>query len=145
MNALFADITSGDAQKIWASSSAIVALRDAAALDALAAHVLEIRAKTDGIPLGGALMPNSERLKFALRKLDYWREKAGCLCRLYPERLMYDPKREAEAGNVRLLSTTSDAAAWPTTYTCACTLCGANYSVEEGEYHYTWWKWTPLT
>ncbi|MEV0646394.1 hypothetical protein AB0I28_14135 [Phytomonospora sp. NPDC050363] len=25
---------------------------------------------------------------------------------------------------------------------CECADCGKRFEVEEGEYHYTWWKWT---
>ena len=141
MSALLADLLSGDATRIWSATSAITTLRDAQELDLLAAHLAEIEAKTAGVSLSGALMPNSERLKFALRKLAYWRDKEGCLCRLYPEWLMFDPKKEEAAGNVCILRTKTDRV-WTVGYDCRCTICETDYAVEEGEYHYTWWKWT---
>ena len=129
MDPLLTDLLSGDAQRIWSATSAITTLRDAQELDTLAAHLAEIQAKTDGVPLGGALMPNSERLKFALRKLAYWRDKEGCLCRLYPEWLMFDPKKEEAAGNIRILRTETDGA-WTVGYDCRCAICGTDYAVE---------------
>jgi hypothetical protein len=142
MNTLLRDITSGDAHRIWSSSSAIIHTRDAESLDQLSAHLPEIRAKTAGIELGGALFPNKKYHEFALRKLEYYRNKSGCLCRLYPEYLMYDPKKEQSAGNVRIVDTSYSEGNWIDAYTCECTLCGTGFRVEEREYHYTWWGWT---
>ena len=140
MNTLLEDITSGDAHRIWASACAIAKLRDTSELDLLSAHLAEIEAKTSGIPLGGALFSNSEYLKFALRKLRYHQAKAGCLCRLYPEMVMFNPAREEEAGNIRILDTIYSGQ-WISCYLCQCTLCATVFRVEEGDYHYMWWAW----
>jgi len=140
MSTLLSDLTSRDPHRIWSATSAVTTLRDPVQLDLLAAQLPEIRAQTAGIDLGGALLPNSERLKFVLHKLEYWRDRTGCLCRLYPDWLQFDPNREAKAGNIRILETNL----YERTYTCECALCGTRYTVEEGEYHYTWWKWQPV-
>ena len=140
MTTLLEDITSGDAQRIWASACAIAILRDAGELELLSAHLPEIEKKTSGVELGGAFIPNSEHLKFALRKLRYVRSKAGCLCRLYPYWLMFNPLREEEAENIRILDKAGDGQ-WNTFYRCQCTLCATVFRVEEGEYHYIWWQW----
>ena len=76
-----------------------------------------------------------------LRKLKYHRDRVGCLCRLYPEYLMYDPQKEAAAGNVRIEDTIYQDGKWVDAYLCVCTACGTRYRVEEREYHYTWWGW----
>lgn len=138
---LLRDITSGDAQKIWASSGGIIHLRNHSALEMLAAHLPEIREKTQGVPLGGALFPNSEHLRFALRKLEYVRSNSGCLCHLYPEYLMYNPKTEEQEGNVRIVSVHYLEGGWVDTYTCECTICRTVFRVEERESHYMWWGW----
>ena len=141
MSTLLDDITSGDAHRIWESACAIATLRDASELDLLYAHLPDIENKTRGIDLGGMLFPNREHLNFALRKLRFYKSKAGCLCRLYPERLMFNPSREAEAGNIRILETVQSND-WNVFYKCQCALCNTVFRVEEGEYHYTWWKWS---
>jgi hypothetical protein len=140
MGTLLEDITSGDAHRIWESSCAIAKLRDTHELDVLAAHLPEIEKKTEGIDLGGALFPNREHLKFALRKLRYHKAKAGCLCRLYPDRLMFNPIREEEAGNIRILESLRSNER-NDSYRCQCVHCATIFNVEEGEYHYTWWAW----
>lgn len=141
MPTLLEDLTSGDSQRIWSSSCAVATLRDTAELDVLAAHLPEIKRATRNIPLGGALFPNDDRLKFAIAKLEYVKNKAGCLCALYPRYLFYNPNKEQEAGNVRILTATGRET-WNPNYSCQCTVCGATYSVEEGDHHYTWWQWS---
>lgn len=140
MSTFLEDITSGDAHRIWASSCAIAKLRDERELSVLSAHLSEIEKATSGITLGGALFPNSEHLKFALRKLRYYQSKSGCLCRLYPDYLMFNPAQEEEAGNVHILKTIPNNG-WNPFYECRCALCETIFRVEEGDYHYTWWAW----
>lgn len=145
MSTLLQDITSGDARKIWASASAIIHTREEETLNLLASHLPEIRAKTRNVELGGALFPNSEHLKFALQKLEYYKNRTGCLCRLYLEYLMYDPRREETEGNVRIVGICYMEGAWVDAYDCKCTLCGTAFRVEERESHYTWWGWKIAT
>ncbi len=141
MSTLLQDITSGDAHKIWASSCAIIYLRDPHVLDMLSSHLSEIQETTRGIALSGAFFPNSKHLNFAICKLDYHKNKRGCLCRLYPDYSMYDPKQEEKEGNVRVFATSYLEGGWIDAYTCTCALCGTEFRVEEREYHYTWWGW----
>ena len=143
MSTLLDKLTSGDAHQIWEGACAIATLREAPELDLLCAHLPEIEKATRGIELGGMLFPNREHLNFALRKLRYYKSRAGCLCHLYPDRLMFSPAREEEAGYIRILATVASAE-YNAVYRCQCALCGTVYSVEEGEYHYTWWKWSPV-
>lgn len=144
MSTLLDDLTSGDPTRIWSASSAVVYLRDPQELDVLAQHITEIRRRTKGVELGGALVPNAERLRFVLHKLAYHRDRAGCLCRLYPEHLFYDPQKERTAGNVRIEETVYLDGNWVDGYVCVCTVCATRYRVEEREYHYTWWGWKAL-
>ena len=144
MSNLLGDLTSKDPTRIWSASSAVVSLRDPQELDRLAQGVADIRRTTKGIALGGALYPNAERLRFVLRKLEYHRDRVGCLCRLYPEYLIYDPRKEAAAGNIRIEETVYQDGRWVDAYVCVCTICGTHYRVEERESHYTWWGWKPL-
>jgi hypothetical protein len=83
MDSLLEEITSRDAVRVWASSCAIIKLRDSAQLHLLASQLEAIRAATENLELGGMLIPNTVHLNLALRKLDYHRQGAGCLCRLY--------------------------------------------------------------
>ena len=144
MSTLLADLTSGDPHRIWSASCTVAKLRDVEELDRLAQHLPLIWCKTRGVKLGGLFVPNSEHLRFALRKLRYHRAGRGCLCRLYPERLFFNPEDEAAAGNVRIEDTTYVDGKWVDFYTSVCTLCGARYRVEERESHYLWWGWKPL-
>ena len=144
MSTLLEDFISADPHRIWSASCAVAKLRDVEELDRLAQSLAEIRRKTTGVKLGGMFVPNAEHLRFALRKLAYHRDKKGCLCRLYPERLFFNPEEEAAAGNVRIEGTTYVDGKWVDFYTCVCTLCGACYRVEERESHYMWWGWKAL-
>jgi hypothetical protein len=141
MSALLEDITSQDPARVWSSSCAIIKLRDFHQLDQLIANLPEIKRKTQNLELGGALFPNREHLNFAIRKLEYYRNQSGCLCRLYPGYLMYDPKKEEEQGNVEIIEVKYVQGNFVDAYRCRCLQCGAEYHVEEREYHYTWWGW----
>ena len=143
MSRLLDKLTSGDPHQIWESACAIATLRDASELNILCAHLPDIERATRGIELGGMLYPNREHLSFALRKLPYYKAGAGCLCHLYPERLMFNPVAEEEAGNIRILETTRSSD-YNAMYRCECALCGTQFLVEEGEYHYTWWQWSQM-
>jgi len=145
MNHLLQDILSRDPTRVWSSSCAIIKSRDRHELDCLASNLEAIREQTKNLALGGALLPNAEHLKFALRKLEHHRAGTACLCQLYPDYLMYSPQQEAEAGNVTIESTSHLEGGWVDFYVCRCTICGQRYRVEEREYHYTWWDWKPLT
>jgi hypothetical protein len=140
---LLDDITSRDPVRIWSGSCAIRTLRDKRELGILATHLDMIRERTQGVPLGGALRPNSSHLQFALRKLEFVKSSSQCLCVLYLEDEMYDPGKEEAQGNVCILQTVRLDGGWVDHYHCQCSECGANYRVEERESHYTWWTWTP--
>ena len=141
MSTLLDKLLSGDAHQIWEGACAVATLGEAAELDMLCAHLPEIEERTQGIELGGLLFPNREHLRFALRKLRYYKAKAGCLCQLYTERLMFSPAGEEEAGNIRIIEKVQSCD-YNATYRCRCALCGAQFRVGEGEYHHTWWRWS---
>ncbi|MDQ1832984.1 hypothetical protein [Massilia scottii] len=142
--AILADILSRDPIRVWSASGAIIHLWDRAALDMFAAHLADIQRATSGLALGGAVFPNAEHLKFALRKLAYHRDTAQCLCALYPDYLMYNPQKEQKAGNVRIDAVTPAEGGWGEDIDCTCCRCGTRFKVEERESHYTWWGWKAL-
>ena len=137
---LLADFLSGDPHRIWSASCAVRTLRDPAVLRHLATQREQIRASASTVPLGGMVRANSTHLDFALAKLAYVAEASGCLCLLYTKDDLYDPKKEEKAGNVRIVSTVLRDR-FIDHYLCECTLCGARYRVEEGEYNYTSCRW----
>lgn len=137
---IFSDLYSRDADRVIDAMWAIFRLRDADALDTLAAALPGIERATAGLDLGGMVHSNDDTLAFALGKLRHHRDRAGCLCRLYPGHLLYDPEVEAEAGNVRILET-RHVEKWLDSYSCECTQCGTLFAVEYGEQHVSWWKW----
>jgi hypothetical protein len=139
---LLADITSGDPTRVWSSSCEIIKLRDPVELGELAANLSEIRQSTEDLTLGGAFVSNDLHLSFAIRKLEYFRDGAGCLCHLYPEYPMYNPVKEAEVGNIGIDRIAYFQDSRVDAYLCSCTSCGTHFRVEEREGHYTWWGWT---
>lgn len=135
------DLTSRDAHRIWSGACAVRNLRDRDELHLLASHISEIREATLDVSLGGALRPNSSHLDFAIHKLEFVKDPSACLCSLYTMDDLYDPAKEQESGNVKILGTTLLDGGWVDFYECECLECGAKYRVEEREYHYTWWAW----
>lgn len=143
VNDLLADLRSRDAHRVWSAACVVNVLRDPEALRQLAEHLPEIEQETAGLDLGGAFYPNSERLRQAISTLRV--QQAGghlCRCWLYPQFQTYDPREEEKNGDATILS--SDPPDWNMTYRCRCTHCEAEYDVEQGEYHITWWQWQPV-
>lgn len=142
--ALLQDFLSRDATRIWSASGAVAQGWDRAVLAELARHRDAIRQATEGVQLGGMLRPNALGLAFALRKLDFVAEEAGCLCTLYPLYDMFLPAREAAEGHVDILELRQDPATWAEQSRCRCRVCGQVFAVrEEAGGHYPWAVWTP--
>lgn len=144
MKKLLDDMLSRDPHRVWSAAGAVIRLRDSAALDVLAVHSDDMRRATGTLALGGAVFPNAEHLRFALRKLEFHRDRQGCLCALYPEYLMYSPHREEQDGHVRIDAVTTPQDAWGADLACTCRHCGSRFHVQERESHYTWWGWKAL-
>jgi len=138
------DLRSGDPTRIWSGAGAILRCWDLALLGELALHIPEIRQKTAGVPLGGALHPNSVHLDNAIARLEHVRDQRGCLCRLYGSSQFDNPAQEAERGNVQISETHLLDGNYVDYYACTCLHCGARYRVVEREYHYTWWGWSRI-
>lgn len=136
---LLLELTSRDPHRVWAAVHAVIRAPRAELL-LLVPALPEIRQATQGLDLGGALFPNTQHLEHALRVLEAARDGL-CPCQVYPAWLFYNPEKEAARGAVEILS--SSEPDWHMTYTCRCLSCGRTYEVEQGEYHYTWWQWTP--
>lgn len=117
-----------------------VRTRDAALLDPLVRWLPKIRRATDRLELGGALHSNGVSLDHALAKIENYRDRT-CWCANYPGLVFYEPSKEVDSGYVRILSTTEPG--WSMTYHCVCAVCGQEFDVEQGDYHYMWWKWVP--
>jgi hypothetical protein len=141
---LLEDLISRDSTRIWSASCAVRHLRDEAALVELATHITHIRESTHGVDLGGALRPNSSHLAFALRKLEWVRDRQGCLCGLYTHDDLYSPVEEAAKGNIRIQQTHLLEGGYVDFYEVTCALCNTPFKVTEQEYHYPWWRWEPL-
>jgi hypothetical protein len=141
-DSLLADLTSRDAQRIWAASHAVAKVGDGALLRALSAEVGAIEAATDGVELGGALRPNRVALEFAIKKLRHVATSDDCLCTLYPTYDLFDPAAQADAGHIAILA--EETIPYASIYSCRCATCGADYTAEERDYHYMWWEWTAV-
>jgi hypothetical protein len=137
---LLEDFLSDDTRCVMHATWQVIRTRDAEALDPLVAALPRIRRATDHLDLGGALHSNRVSLEHALEKIENHRDKT-CWCANYPGLSFYEPSKEEKSGYVRILSTSEPG--WSMTYRCVCVLCGQEFEVEQGDYHYTWWKWVP--
>lgn len=133
-------LLSRDPDRIWRASWEVIGTRDIEMLETLRSALPDIRRATADIELGGMIRPNRDALAHALDKVQTYR-MWRCWCDDYPRLLAYNPAREEERGHATILSRVDSG--WPTTYECACAACGTQFSVEEGEHHALWWRWTP--
>jgi hypothetical protein len=134
-------LTSKDSHQIWSASCDIAKCTDIDELKALSDHLDSIMESTKGINLGGGFCPNSYHLEFALKKLEYVKRSAGCLCSLYPEYMFYSPVKEQDSGCITIDKAVEIDGKWNDYYLCHCNQCLSKFKVKEREGHFTWWAW----
>jgi hypothetical protein len=141
------DLLSRDNSRVLHAVWEVIGTRDADVLAPLATALPAIERATDDLDLGGALLSNQDNLDHALDRIRLF-EKRRCLCAAYPDHVRYEPAKEEASGHVRIVAEA------PVYYNgmpgrpkrlCECTACGQRFEVEEGEYHYTWWKWVAVS
>ncbi|HVK28051.1 MAG TPA: hypothetical protein VM575_06905 [Nocardioides sp.] len=140
---LVADFLSGDRSRILSALWEVMRTRDPAVLTPLVTALPAIERATADVDLGGALVSNASNLERAFQRIELFGTGA-CLCTAYPAHQFHDPAKEEHAGHVRIVGTVPNERQWEPDRICECTACGKRYQVEQGEYHYTWWKWTAL-
>lgn len=133
--------TSKNPQEIWSASCEVAKCNSLELLDSLAVDIKTIESSTKGIDLGGGLCPNSYHLEFALKKLRYVEQRAGCLCSLYPEYMFFNPIDEEKSCSIAITETVQIDGKWIDYYRCKCSKCHTSYKVEERDGHFTFWSW----
>ncbi|GAB2620822.1 hypothetical protein GCM10027067_35860 [Pseudactinotalea suaedae] len=141
---LLADLLSGEKDRIISAMWEVFATRDREILVPLARYLPKIRQATADVELGGMLASQRSNLEHVLDRLGLV-SSGACLCAAYPAHQFYDPKKEEGRQHVRIVGTVPNQQQWEPDRICECCDCGARFQVEQGEYHYTWWKWRPLT
>ncbi|WP_139977342.1 hypothetical protein [Nocardioides litoris] len=136
------DLVSGDRARVLTAVWEVIRTRDPAVLGPLVPALPAIREVADDADLGGALISNRTHLAHALLRVRLHGEGA-CLCLAYPDHQLYDVVKEVDRGHVTVVGTVPNPRQWEDDRICACTGCGRRYQVEQGDYHYPWWAWTP--
>ena len=141
------NLLSGDPQKVWEASFDVKNLRDEEELRSIADHIQAIKKATKNIDKdsGTDLITNNSPLSFALLKLKFVKDSAGCQCELYPSNPFFNPNKEAEEGLIIISDKVEDAKNWTADYRCACTKCGNKFKVKKVEYHGPLYVWTNLS
>ncbi|HSX66173.1 hypothetical protein [Nocardioides sp.] len=134
---LLQEFLSRDQKRISAAIDVVNRSSDTALLTPVAD---ELRAVLAALNAADFVIVDGNPVELAVDRLEIVRD-GGCLCATYARRSV-DPEREAAQGWVRIESETCELGGRPQRVV-ACTSCAAVFDVEEGEYHYTWWKWVP--
>lgn len=137
------EFLSGDKKRVISALWEVMATRDPKILAPLAAALPTLRKATEELDLGGALVSNASNLDRAFARIQLFADGV-CLCTAYPPHLLFNPVKEEHRGHIRVVGTVPNERQWEPDRICECTDCGRRYQVEQGEYHYTWWQWTPL-
>lgn len=141
---LVQDLLSGEPSRVLGATWTVIGTRDPELLAPLVTALPAIRTATAGLDLGGALIRNATHVRYALARLQLVAD-GECLCTAYPDHLLHDVAKEEARGHVRVESTVPNERQWEPDRICVCTACGRRYQVEQGEYHYPWWQWRPIT
>ncbi len=149
-------ITSQDSHKVWEAACRIINMgQDYDKIAPLIAHLPLIKAKTEGLHKGGGLVSKQHFIDFAIKTIEFHESSHECPCALYVKEYQlnndvvtrmhqydgFDPNREIEKGNVKILNTTLIQNNQGYSYLVECTKCEEKYQVEELEYHFQWWHW----
>lgn len=140
---LLDDFLSKDSRRILHAVWEVFATRDPEVFAPLVKALPRIDRATDDIDFGGMLASNARHVDHALDRIRLF-GKHQCLCGAYSDHMFYEPAKEEAYGHIRIVEEI------PVFFNgrpdrpkriCECTDCGKRFEVEEGEYHYTWWKW----
>ncbi len=140
---LVADFLSGDKDRVLAGVWAVFATRDPEILAPLARALPAVEKATADADLGGVLASNQSNLEHVLDRIELF-GKGVCLCAAYLSHQFYDPQKEERRRHIRIVETVPNDRQWVPDRICECRDCGKRFQVEQGEYHYTWWKWTEV-
>ena len=133
------DFLSQDTSRVLHAVWTVRESRDPALFDELVGQLARIRSSTESLDLGGIIYSNYDHLEHALETVENYR-RGLCWCTNYADTLLYNPETEQDKGRVTIVSTSTPA--WDMTFECTCTVCGRQFSVEQGNYHAMWWAWT---
>lgn len=140
---LLDDFLSKDTDRVLHAVWVVFRTRDPEVLAPLARARGRIERATDELDLGGALFSNRKNMDHALVRLEL-AASGTCLCAAYRDHLLYEPAVEEAARHVRIVEEIPqffDGQPERPRRICECTACGRRFEVEEGDYHYPWWKW----
>lgn len=145
INEIVEDITSHDRHKVWFTSCEIINDgQNHEVILPLVKYLSEIKKKTKGLHMGGLLAPNQRFVDFAIRTIEFHRDSKECPCVLYSNYELFNPSKEAEKGNIKIIETIMLNENYPDYYLVECKKCGRKMKVSEREYHFTWWQWDAL-
>lgn len=135
------NITSRDTHKVWLSACEIISLgQNREKIPPLIEHLPEIIEKTKGLEMGGLFAPNQRFVDFAIRTIEFHRDRQNCPCELFTGHGV-DPHREVEKGNIEIIETVHEQGSLVDYYLANCLKCLQKFKIIEWEYHYTWWGW----
>jgi hypothetical protein len=149
-------ITSKDTHKVWKSACAIIDIgQNYEKIKPLIKYLPLIKEKTTDLKMGGGFAPNQRFIDFAIKTLEFHKDRNECPCKLYTEKYKltndvvdrkiqyegFNPNNEVEKGNIKILETTRIEGKWIDFYFVECMKCKADFKVEEREGHYKFWNW----
>ncbi len=151
------DIISRDTHKVWGASCEIISnAHNYEKIKPLVNHLPLIKEKTINLNMGGAFAPNQRFIDFAIKIIEFYKEQKECPCSLYTEKYKltndvvdrelqhesFNPKKEEEKGNVRIINTVLINEKWIDYYLVECLKCQTQFKVKEREGHYMFWYWS---
>ena len=140
---LVEDFLSGDGKRVLSAVWTVFRTRDPAVLAPVSRALPAIEKATADADLGGVFVSNNANLDHALDRIRLFAQ-GRCLCAAYRSHQFYDVEKEEARRHVRVVGTVPNDRQWVPDRVCECLGCGKRFQVEQGEYHYPWWKWTEL-
>ena len=152
-------ITSRDAHKVWESACEIIKSgQDYYTIAPLIDYLPIIKSGTVDLDMGGLLAPNQRFIDFAIATIEFHESTKKCSCALYTKKFRvtndafkreiqyegFNPIKEAENGNIKILDTIYINDGWIDYYLAECKKCKMHYKVEEREGHFMFWKWMKI-
>lgn len=150
------NITSRDTYKVWEAACEIInSGQDYDTIAPLIEYLPVIKNSTAGLDMGGAFALNQRFIDFAITTIEFHAVSKKCPCALFTEKFRltndlvkreiqyegFNPNKETEKGNVKILEIVYIDNNWIDYYIVECAKCTAHYKVEEREGHFMFWIW----
>ncbi len=144
IDSIVAKFESKDSHQIWEATWDIIRCNDIKVLRKLQLHLASFRHILTQIEMGGALTSNKINARLALSYIEDFCDGI-CRCNIYSKYILFNPKREAEFGLIKVLSSEINKELYEHHILVSCVNCSKKFQVKEIDgWHVPTYEWKSI-